>query len=125
MKECRVCKVSKDFNDFYPKMTSKDRLDSLCKQCHKDRVKRNREFRPLNVQIAHRHIPSWLTDHDWSLIAAKYQSAKILSKELGVKMVVDHIIPLRGKEVCGLHVPSNLQIITENENNQKYNKFDV
>lgn len=61
--------------------------------------------------------PSWLTDNDWRKIDSIY------AKAAKTGMDVDHIIPIQGKLVCGLHVPSNLQLLTPNENKAKSNRL--
>lgn len=68
-------------------------------------------------------IPKWLTKSDWIEIKWAYTEAKRLTQETGILYQVDHIIPLQGKNISGLHCPQNLQIITKKENNLKANTY--
>lgn len=67
--------------------------------------------------------PTWLTDDELWMMEQAYDIASIRSKILGIKFHVDHIVPLQGKTVSGLHVPWNLQVIPAKLNQQKSNRF--
>lgn len=70
--------------------------------------------------------PSWLTKNDFKEIQKFYILSHKLTEETGIQYHVDHIIPLRGKNVSGLHVPWNLQVIPAygpNGNCSKNNKL--
>lgn len=69
----------------------------------------------------YRHL--WRAQPDWadtSLILAVYRERNE-RKARGEDVVVDHIVPLNGTLVCGLHVHYNLQVITRRENELKGN----
>ena len=68
-------------------------------------------------------VPKW--DPHAHLIIAKYQLATMLTKASGIIHHVDHIIPLQGRKVSGLHVFSNLRVIPGSDNVKKSNKFLV
>jgi len=50
--------------------------------------------------------------------------AATLSERTGTKHVVDHIIPIQGKTISGLHHPDNLQVLTARDNSHKGNSYD-
>lgn len=64
--------------------------------------------------------PKWLTKEQRAEIRAIYQDA---ATRAGGPWEVDHIVPLKGRGVCGLHVPWNLRVIPQSENRAKGNKL--
>ena len=69
--------------------------------------------------------PSWTTETDIWMMKEIYNLAALRTKLTGVKCHVDHIIPLQGKLVSGLHTPYNMQVIPAAQNISKGNKFEL
>lgn len=69
--------------------------------------------------------PKWLTADDHWAIEQAYELAALRTKLFGFAWHVDHILPLQGKLVSGLHTPYNLQVIPGVENVRKSNKFEA
>lgn len=76
-----------------------------------------REAKKLNA------TPPWLTKEHFHSIELYYLAAKWVQSILKEKIHVDHIVPLQGENLSGLHVPWNLQLLTANENLVKSNKI--
>ena len=66
--------------------------------------------------------PVWLTGALEAQIQAIYAQAQEKTRTTGIQHQVDHIVPLQGANVSGLHIPDNLQILTQHENCSKSNK---
>jgi len=67
--------------------------------------------------------PQWLTKPQAEQINNFYWLAKDLKAVSGQDYHVDHIVPLQGKNVCGLHVPWNLQVLPSDINLSKGNRY--
>lgn len=68
----------------------------------------------------HQRTPAWA---DKKAIAAVYEHAARVTRETGIPHEVDHIVPLQGDLISGLHVHQNLQVITRSENRSKQNRW--
>jgi len=106
----------------------KDRINAYHKECRKEyRKEYNKEYRKKNrgqliannnnhrISKLHR-VPKWLTNEQKQQIMDFYVNCP-------KDMVVDHIIPLRGKYISGLHLPGNLQYLIPSENKHKRSKY--
>lgn len=69
-----------------------------------------------------RRTPVWA---DLAKIEQVYEEAKVMTAMTGELWHVDHVIPLRGKLVSGLHVHTNLQLLLSQDNFRKRNKFEI
>jgi hypothetical protein len=69
--------------------------------------------------------PAWLTDFDKLKIRCLHSVAAMLTRENQEPWHVDHVIPLQGDLVSGLHVPGNMRVLRGKENISKHNRFEV
>ena len=107
--------------------SSHDRRKHILAEHHKRYVLKNRG--KVNAKNMRRHAakmqrtPMWLTKDHFKQIQEFYIHAHVLTVQSGIPYHVDHIIPLQGENVSGLHVPWNMQVITAHENVVKSNKL--
>ena len=96
----------------------------------KDLEKRRKQIRAVLVRhhaakrraVKLQRTPPWV---DFKSIRAMHTQAARLTVETGIIHHVDHVIPLQGKLVSGLHVHQNMQVLTGPVNSAKGNRFEV
>lgn len=104
---------------------NRERHNAKCAKWAKDNPAK------VNARTARRYAsktqatPVWLDADQLWMIAEAYALAKLRTQILGVPHEVDHIVPLRGRKIMGLHVPWNLQVIPKGENRRKSNNYAV
>ena len=107
-KKCSACTSILPFSLFSSNSSKRNGLQSICKKCANIESKKHKYY------ISER-TPNWV---DMELIAQFY-------KNCPKGYHVDHIIPLRGKYVSGLHTINNLQYLLADENRSKSNSYDI
>jgi len=146
LKRCTRCKDELSIISFYKDSSKPDGLNVSCKECHnaaglarrtRDGEAYNKKRREYYAKNKHIYVanaargrasrlnatPTWLTDEQRKEINNIYRVCQKVSAHTNVQHNVDHIVPLKGETVCGLHVPWNLQILPEKINKSKGNRY--
>jgi 5-methylcytosine-specific restriction endonuclease McrA len=136
-KLCGTCLTVKDLLDFNKDISNTDGLLDICRDCS---IQKSRDYRINNKKASRESSLNNYYSHrnEYIARAIQYKTHRRFAtpgwanldkiKEIYDKCPpgyqVDHIIPLQGKLVSGLHVETNLQYLTKEENNRKSNKYN-
>lgn len=136
LNQCKLCSKKSSREDYRNTPIEKRRAQrDAWRLSNKDKVKQaavrylNKHRGQCNAQTAKRRAfkksatPKWLNKAHLREMRQFYIEAKELGWLSSERLEVDHIIPLVNEQVCGLHVPWNLQILPKGENVRKGNKL--
>ena len=98
------------------------------RKSYRESKRRNRGHHTMLQSMRDKRIrlatPSWLTKEHKEWIKSIYAESHRIKCDGGIDTAVDHIIPIKGKDVCGLHVPWNLRVTSKQYNSHKTNNTD-
>jgi hypothetical protein len=116
-KECKHCSSVKELSEFHKNIGTRDGLNAYCKNCQIKLTSVTSAERQARYKAAKlKRTPLWVTLNEQEEIAEFY-------KNCPTGFHVDHILPLQGKNISGLHTLSNLQYLTAEENSSKKNTY--
>lgn len=102
---------------YWPEWTFHTGPHKLCPKHHASKLAIGAQRRAKKLQA----MPKWA---DTKAIRQIYAECQRITRETGIKHEVDHIVPLNGVKVKGLHVAENLRVIPAKLNRKKSNHFD-
>lgn len=125
------------WNKSYAKNAEKRRLeaaeyrvknpDKVKEACRKSKAK-NRAYHTYlesqRLEKIRQATPPWISKEQKEWIVDIYKCAKDIKECYETPTAVDHIIPIKGKNVCGLNVPWNMRVVTQSYNSQKSNNME-
>lgn len=124
-RQCKTCSYDKrkkyESSEQYSKWKEKNKASVVANWQRRNKGKVNANTRKYQASKLQR-TPTWLTEFDLLQMQCLYQVAVMRSTHSTQEWHVDHIVPLQGENVSGLHVPWNLQIIPATENIRKNNR---
>lgn len=136
MKSCRICRSSLPLDRFVKSKVFKSGYDTICLDCSRQKVREWRQAgKRKSAEESQRYYERYPEKGRARAAAYRTRKRKALPQWVDINEIeniylscpeghhVDHIVPLKGKEVCGLHVPWNLQYLPAKENISKGNRF--
>jgi hypothetical protein len=102
---------------------NKERAKAAVENWHKENPERASFHKAKYRYTRMDATPSWLTEGQLLDMANLHVLCRKLEDLTPAKYHVDHIIPLQGKNVCGLNVPWNLQVLEAGINMGKGNRL--
>lgn len=114
---------SRQQNREYYQQNRKKRIQKSVEYARKNAARANATKKKYKLS-KEKACPAWVSFSRelCDQITYFYEEARRKTKATGIVHHVDHIVPIQGKTICGLHVPWNLQVLTAAENCSKQNR---